>query len=122
MGSRFTAHEILLEPLMARLKRRGLLFVDSVTSSASVAASLSRSYGVPTAERNIFIDNEIDPESIAKQLARVERCARRRGYCVAIGHPHKATLNILRRWLPSLARKGFQVVPISAIVGRRQTG
>ena len=122
MGSRFTAHEAGLEPLMLEIRKRGLLFLDSVTSGASVAGDLARSYGIPSAKRDIFLDNEISTASIEKQLALVERCARRRGQCIAIGHPHKETLEVLRRWLPTLKAKGFNLVPISAIIARRQTG
>ena len=122
MGSRFTAHEAGLEPLMLEIRKRGLLFLDSVTSGASVAGDLARSYGIPSAKRDIFLDNEISTASIEKQLALVERCARRRGQCIAIGHPHNETLEVLRRWLPTLKAKGFNLVPISAIIARRQTG
>lgn len=122
MGSRFTANEELMQLLMVRLRDRGLLFVDSLTTSASVGSELARSFGIPTASRDIFLDNEIDSARIAAQLAKVERCARRKGYCIAIGHPHLETLAVLERWLPTLQSKGLQLVPISAIIARRMTG
>jgi len=122
MGSRFTADERLMQRLMTRVRDRGLLFVDSLTTSASVGGALARSLGVPTATRDIFLDNEVDVERIAGQLDKVERCARRKGYCIAIGHPHAETLEVLERWLPTLDAKGLQLVPISAIIARRMTG
>lgn len=122
MGSRFTASETLMRPLLRRLHDRGLLFVDSLTTSASVGGPLARRMGVPTASRDIFLDNEIDAELIWAQLGKVERCAERKGYCIAIGHPYRETLEALGRWLPSLGARGFQLVPISAIVARRMTG
>jgi hypothetical protein len=112
----------MLEPVMRRLFARGLLYVDSLTSGASVAGGLARAHGVPTATRDIFLDNEIDVASIRRQLAEVERCALRKGYCIAIGHPHPETLTALEGWLPGLLRRGFRLVPVSAIVARRMTG
>jgi hypothetical protein len=122
MGSRFTAREALMSPLMARLKARGLLFLDSLTTNASVGRDLARRYGVPVAARDIFIDNEIQTESIKAQLKRVERCAWRKGHCIAIGHPHRKTLKALERWLPALEGKGISLVPLTAIISRRLTG
>ena len=122
MGSWFTTKEELMRPLMVRLKQRGLLFLDSLTTGASVGRALARRYGVPVAARDIFIDNEVETESIEAQLRRIERCARRLGQCIAIGHPHAKTLEALERWLPTLHDKGFNLVPLTAIIARRMTG
>ncbi len=122
MGSRFTERWDKLDPLMRRLRSRGLLFVDSVTSVNSVAGEAARSYGIPTVSRDVFIDHVIDRRSIEAQLRRVERVARRRGQAIALGHPHRETLEALERWLPSLRAKGFSLAPVSAVVARRRTG
>jgi polysaccharide deacetylase 2 family uncharacterized protein YibQ len=73
---------------------------------------------VPHADRDIFLDNEQDAAAVDQQLARTEEVARRRGYAIAIGHPHDGTIAALARWLPTLARRGFVLVPVSAIVKR----
>jgi polysaccharide deacetylase 2 family uncharacterized protein YibQ len=73
---------------------------------------------VAHAARDVFLDNDLDLASIRRQLALTERIARRRGSAVAIGHPHDATIEALRGWLPSLERRGFVLVPISSIVAR----
>jgi hypothetical protein len=122
MGSRFTANRAVMAPLLKRIADRGLLFVDSLTSNASVAGEIARAYGMPTTARDIFLDNDIDAANIGMQIDKLERCAIRKGHCIAIGHPHPETLGALERWLPGLAGRGFQLVPISAIVARRMTG
>ena len=58
--------------------------------------------------------------AVARQLREVERIAARDGYAVVIGHPKDATIDALRQWLPALARRGFALVPVSAIVEFRQ--
>lgn len=117
MGSKFTASLLGMAQVLAELKARGLLFLDSVTSGSSVATGLARRMGVAHATRDIFIDNEPeDAASIRRQLAKLEAVARRRGRAVGIGHPHDATLEILAEWLPEVERRGFVLVPISAIV------
>jgi hypothetical protein len=120
MGSRFTASPEGMAPVMAALRSRGLLFLDSVTSAASVGGVMARRAGVPYAERDVFLDNEwSDRAAISRQFARLEAVARRNGSAVGIGHPHRATLDVLARWLPEARARGFAIVPVSAIVRHR---
>jgi polysaccharide deacetylase 2 family uncharacterized protein YibQ len=119
MGSRFSGSLLGMARVMAELKSRGLLFLDSMTSGSSLGIGLARRMGVVHTARDIFIDNEPEkPETIRQQLAKLERLARQRGAAVAIGHPHDATLEILAEWLPEVESRGFALVPISAIVRR----
>jgi hypothetical protein len=122
MGSRFTASPRRMERLMLQLKARGLLFLDSKTSDASVGHRLARSHGVPSAERDVFLDNERAPAAIRAQLAEVERIARRTGRCIAIGHPYPETLDALSAWLAEIDAKGLMLVPVSALVARALSG
>ena len=116
MGSRFTADLPGMLVVMEELKRRKLLFLDSVTAPNSVAGRAARRVGVPFARRNVFIDNEDNVEAITKQLLQVERLAAQTGVAVAIGHPREATLNALIPWLDGIEARGFQLVPISAVI------
>jgi polysaccharide deacetylase 2 family uncharacterized protein YibQ len=74
---------------------------------------------VPFAERDVFIDNELDVQSVLRALAHAEQIARHRGYAVGMGHPHDVTIEALKRWLPDLDARGIALVPISAIVARQ---
>jgi polysaccharide deacetylase 2 family uncharacterized protein YibQ len=116
MGSRFTADLSGMVVVMEELKRRKLLFLDSVTAANSVAGKAARRVGVPYARRNVFIDNEDNVEAIKKQLFQVERLAAQTGVAIAIGHPREATLNALIPWLGDVEARGFQLVPISAVI------
>jgi hypothetical protein len=121
MGSRFTASRAGMAPVMAALRARGLLFLDSMTSSASVGVGMAKRAGVPYAARDVFLDNEWnDRAAIARQFAHLEAVARRRGSAIGIGHPHRATLDVLVRWLPEARARGFAIVPVSAIVQHRR--
>ncbi len=115
MGSRFTADDAAMSVLFAELHRRGLLFLDSRTTAATVGDAEAARYDVPFARRNVFLDNESSADAVWSQLTRVEEEARRAGFAVAIGHPHDGTIDALQRWLPTLAARGFALVPVSAI-------
>ena len=119
MGSRFTTSLLGMAQVMAALKSRGLLFLDSLTAGSSVGVNLASRLGVPHAGRDIFIDNTPEDErSIWSQLRKLERVARRRGEAIGIAHPHDATLDVLQQWIPEATRRGFVLVPLTTVVER----
>lgn len=120
MGSRFTADGRGMAMVLGEVKRRGLLFIDSRTSARTVGAAVARRLAVPFAARDYFLDDDPAPDAIAAKLKAVERTALAKGYAIAIGHPRESTLDVLERWLPTLASRGFALVPVSAVVGRRR--
>jgi polysaccharide deacetylase 2 family uncharacterized protein YibQ len=122
MGSRFTANSDAMSLVMDILAERGLLFLDSKTTASSVGYRFAVSRGMPSAKRDIFIDNVIEEEAILKQLKKVEDISSRKGLAIAIGHPHKATMSVLRTWLPEARKRGFVFVPISAVMALKYDG
>lgn len=116
MGSRFTAWTPGMETVLDEAKARGLLFLDSVTTGQSKAGVLASSRGLPFATRDVFLDDDQAPAAIARQLARLEEVARKRGHAIAIGHPHDATIAALAAWLPGIRDKGFRLGTVSAII------
>jgi uncharacterized protein len=119
MGSRFTADADGMALVLATLKARGLLFLDSRTSPDSVGARIARRLDVPFAARDVFLDDDERPQAIAAQLALTEEAARRHGTAIAIGHPHDATLAVLAHWIATLPAKHLVLVPLTAIVAAR---
>jgi uncharacterized protein len=119
MGSKFTANEPGMEVVMQALRERGLLFIDSLTTDKSVGLAVARRYGVPSAGRNVFLDNAGDIISVDFELNKREEVARTKGNAIAIGHPRDATIAALAKWLPTLQAKGFVLVPVTAIVKAR---
>ena len=119
MGSLLTADPERMAILMTELRQRDLLFLDSRTTPKSVAAHEAERMRVPFAERDVFIDNDLELESVLRALAHAENIARRQGHAVAMGHPHDVTIEALKSWLPTLDARGIALVPISAIVARQ---
>lgn len=119
MGSKFTAYAPGMTLVMQELHRRGLLFIDSLTTRNSVGLELAHRYGVPGTGRDVFLDNAGDLISVDVQLAQTETVARKKGSVIAIGHPRDATIQALAAWLPTLEGKGFVLVPVTAVVRAR---
>lgn len=115
-GSLSTSDKSLMDEIMPALHDRDLFFVDSRTSSKSVAFDAARRAKVPAATRDIFLDDAEDVKSIEKQLDLAAREARVRGAAIAIGHPHPETIEALTQTLPQLQREGIDLVFVSKVV------
>ena len=119
MGSRFTQDERGMSVVLAELKRRNLLFLDSRTISNTVGDKLAAQMGVAHVMRDVFLDNEMDEAAVIKQLMQAERVAASKGQAIAIGHPHPATIAAIRAWMPKAEARGFVIVPLSAVAKLR---
>ncbi len=116
-GSALTENKEAMKFLMAELKARNLIFLDSLTSSKSVAYATAKEFGLKSGKRDVFLDNDIDnPVSIRKQLDELGEIARKNGKAIGIGHPHPVTIMELRKWLADAGTQGFEIVPVSKVM------
>lgn len=94
-GSKFTADYESMDKLMMVMKEEKLHFVDSRTTADTQVQKVAKKHNMHIYSRDIFIDNSSKEELIRKQLKKAVGIAKKRGYAVAIGHPHKNTLKVL---------------------------
>jgi polysaccharide deacetylase 2 family uncharacterized protein YibQ len=122
MGSRFTEDARALSPVMESLQEKGLFFIDSRTTGHSQVSKVANRYGVPTMNRDVFLDNVADVDAITREIRRLESKARRYGMAIGICHPYPETLEALRKGLPGLVDRGITVVPVSVLLQRQAQG
>jgi polysaccharide deacetylase 2 family uncharacterized protein YibQ len=116
-GSLLTRHPGHMLWLMEEIRARNdLFFVDSYTTAESVAMQIATEAGVQAVRRDVFLDPDRSPETVARQFERMKRLAKKRGFVVAIGHPYESTLALLEKELPKLSEQGIQLVTISELV------
>jgi len=120
MGSRFTTEPAPLQPVLAELNRRGLLFVDSRSSLSSVAGKMAGEMKLPRAVNNRFIDTKAARDEIDRQLGELEKIARSEGVALGIGAPYPVTIERVARWTQELNDKGIALAPVSAVVDRQK--
>jgi len=105
MGSRATSDPELMAAVLGAVadigRSRRLYFLDSRTSARTVARDAARRAGVPSAERDIFLDNDLAPAAILGQVERLLAEAAENGSAVGIGHLKPETLAVLEAALPS---------------------
>ena len=116
MGSKFTADAAALTPVIQELSRRHVFFFDSRTTAQSQVVELARRFGVPSAARDVFLDDANSQTTVDGQLALLERRAYQEGSAIGIGHPHPETLAALKAWFEGAAVQGFALVPLGAAI------
>ncbi len=116
MGSRATADLPTMRALMASLRKRELLFVDSQTTPRSVGRRTAKEAGVWCIANDLFLDDKDEGvEQVSENLQRLAVLARRRGLAVGIAHPHPETLEALKLMLPRLQAHGIEFISIDAL-------
>ena len=107
-GSKATSDKRIMNIVGNVLKRHGKYFIDSRTSSETVAETTMRSRGVPTIRRHVFLDNENQKNKIREQLYKLADKAELKGLAVGIGHAKTNTLKVLKQEIPRLKEHGFK--------------
>lgn len=123
-GSLATADRRVVRAVLSVVRERGLFFLDSRTSAASVAAEEARALGLATIPRDVFLDDARAeaaaeggaPEALAAAWSRSLALAASRGHAVVIGHPSASTVDFLAASLPALEGRGVLRVRVSELV------
>jgi polysaccharide deacetylase 2 family uncharacterized protein YibQ len=119
MGSRFTEDARALSPVMESLREKGLFFIDSRTTGHSKVPEVAHRFGVPTMNRDVFLDNVAEVDAVVHEIRRLEGKARNQGMAIGICHPYPETLEALRRELPGLVERGVTIVPVSVLLQKQ---
>lgn len=116
MGSRATADERVMAVVLRALRKRGLFFLDSRTTTATRAEEVGGRLLLPVLARDVFLDNENSAAYIRGALRRGTGIALRRGQAVLIGHVQNGELaRELALELPRLENRGVRLVPLSEL-------
>ena len=116
MGSKGTEDLRTMSIVLKELKKRNLFFLDSLVSPKTVCSDLAAKLQVRFIKRDIFLDNEDDPQYIKGQIYKLKRKARMFGYAVGVGHDRKITLEVLKETMPELEKEGYKLVFVSELV------
>ncbi len=115
MGGRFVAEPAAMEPLIAELGRRGLMFFDDASSLRSVAADTAQLQSVPAAVSDLSIDRSQDPADIRSQLDTLERIARAEGTAIGVASAFDVSVATIAKWIGEARGRGIEIVPLSAL-------
>lgn len=110
-GSRLTQDAKTMNWLMDALLSNGqLYFLDSRTSGRSIAFETAQERRVPALKRDVFLDNVASYAAVNRRFDQMLRIAEKHGSALAIGHPYRATLEVLKVRLRDLDTARFELV------------
>lgn len=115
-GSEASADNRVMKDVVAVLKEHDLFFVDSRTNAKSVGETDAQDAGIPTASRDVFLDNQADVAYTESMLERTVAIAKRTGTAIAIGHPKTTTLEAIRLMYPKMQAEGVRFVLAQELV------
>jgi polysaccharide deacetylase 2 family uncharacterized protein YibQ len=109
-GERFAAVPDEMNPMLASLAARGLLYVDPRPGAAPLPDVWSRTV-------DVVIDDPPSAASIDARLAELEKRAHDTGVALGlVGTIRPVTMEHLVAWVGNLAGRGYALAPVSAIV------
>jgi polysaccharide deacetylase 2 family uncharacterized protein YibQ len=76
---------------------------------------VGRVLDMPIVTRDVFLDDINSEREVLLRLKQTELIAKKTGTAIAIGHPRRATLNVLKEWMKSLKKKKIELAPLSTI-------
>lgn len=114
MGSAMTRDAPGMRVVLDLVKRRGIYYLDSLTAPDTATAALSRELSLPYWERDVFLDNSGDRQSILKAIEDGKKTASSKGAAVLIGHVWSSELaQTLADIYPHLVEQGYSLSTIS---------
>ena len=116
MGSRLMEDPEKVKIILSELKRRGLFFLDSRTTSQTVGLQTAESIGLKAMERTLFLDHSSNESDIKQKLERLIEISLSTGKAIGIGHPHPSTIKALKEMIPKMKEKGIDIVPLSSVM------
>jgi len=116
-GSKISMDREIVEIILRFCAERDLFFLDSRTTAETVIPSLARRLGLKIAERDVFLDNEQDRDSMLRYISTGLTRAQRNGSAVMIGHVWSPALApLLTEQYPVLTIQGYTLKTVSDII------
>lgn len=94
-GSKFTQSKTDMKNLLEVFDELDLKFIDSVTIPNPASELLAKEQKRLIMQRDIFLDNQTNVAYTKKQLQSLIQKAKKKGYAIAICHPHPSTFKAL---------------------------
>ena len=111
-GSLFTSDKQKICDAVSDFKKKDMFFMDSLTDDNSYAYRCALKQGIPSAQRDVFIDDKPSDGYIANQIKIAAYLAKKFKRVIVIGHPRHDTVQTLMNEIPALKKEGYEFVPI----------
>ena len=116
-GSKVSMDNRIMEIVLDICRERGIIFLDSRTTSETVAPLAARRLGMRIMERDVFLDNEKDRDSIIHYINTGLLKAQSNGSVIMIGHAYTGELAlVLSEFFRTWQNDGYTLSTVSDLM------
>jgi len=120
-GSKISMDDEIAQIILKFCAEHGIYFLDSRTTAETVFPIYAQRLGMKIAERNVFLDNEQDRNSMLRYISSGLTIAQRNGSAIMIGHVWSPELApLLTEQFPILTIQGYTIKTVSGMMGNRE--
>lgn len=118
MGSLATTDEAVMKVILSVIKDNDLIFIDSRTSSSSIAFDLAKQMIIPTFESSLFLDTpDITDQVMNKKISQLIEMAKYRDKILVITHcATEERFRFLQKFIRKIESQNFELIPVSRLV------
>lgn len=115
MGSATTANLATMNAVLAHFKKKGILFVDSMTTAKTAAHVAALEQGVPYARRDVFLDVPDNSDAtLAQKIRDLGKYKGRHEPVIIITHCHnREKLDALYKFMAQIRAMGINIVSLT---------
>lgn len=119
MGSAIMEDERSLRAVMEVVAENNMIFLDSVTTGASVGQKLAQEKDVVFLKRDIFLDSTNSQDVVEENMLKAMNLAKEKGQAIAIGHVGveggNITVEAIKNYIPIYEENGVEFVFLSQL-------
>ena len=117
-GSRVSMDEDIMTIVLDICREREIVYLDSRTTAETRAPAAAFNLGMSIGERDVFLDNEQDRDSIIHYINRGLHIAEEKGNAIMIGHVYTPILAaLLEELYSSWMDQNFVLSTVSVLIG-----
>ncbi len=120
-GGRLLAEASALQPIVAYLAERGVLWVDVSSTETSASPAVIARLKAPGVSGAMRIDAIQTPEAIDEKLLDLEALAKQNGSAVGVASAYPVSIERIARWTARAERQGFSLAPVTATAAPHAT-
>jgi len=114
MGGRFLSSASAVKPMLAELRKRGILFVEDGSLPLSATDGVAKTLNMQVRHAKSVIDLDSNPNSITAALNLLEEEAKTNGIAIGTGTGLETTIEAVGEWAKSAPDRGIIIMPASA--------
>lgn len=108
----YTKDEKAARLLLDSLKQHNLLYICGSTDKDAIIYKIARDIGFNLIAVDVVIDEIQTSKAIATKLKQAEEIAKDKGYAMLKAGQYQLTIEELKTWLPTLAKKNIKLISI----------